>query len=193
MKIIFLDHDGVICLSTEWGGRFKKQRESGRKLSQSIESLPVKARFDNFNKKAIKILNEILEETNADIVVSSDWKRWANVEEMGEYYESQGLKKKPIGFTKFLQDCEVPQNFPWSRTYDLEQSRSLEIKQYLQDHPEITHWVAVDDLNMGIPQTNETWGDMVMDWGLTNFVLTPKGREGIKQTGIKESIISYLK
>jgi hypothetical protein len=193
MKIIFLDHDGVICLSTEWGGRFKKQREAGRKLSQSIESLPVKARFDNFNKKAIKILNEILEETNADIVVSSDWKRWANVEEMGEYYESQGLKKKPIGFTKFLQDCEVPQNFPWSRTYDLEQSRSLEIKQYLQDHPEITHWVAVDDLNMGIPQTNETWGDMVMDWGLTNFVLTPKGREGIKQTGIKESIISYLK
>jgi len=193
MKIIFLDHDGVICLSTEWGGRFKKQREAGRKLSQSIESLPVKARFDNFNKKAIKILNEILEETNADIVVSSDWKRWANVEEMGEYYESQGLKKKPIGFTKFLQDCEVPQNFPWSRTYDLEQSRSLEIKQYLQDHPEITHWVAVDDLNMGIPQTNETWGDMEMDWGLTNFVLTPKGREGIKQTGIKESIISYLK
>jgi len=193
MKIIFLDHDGVICLSTEWGGRFKKQREAGRKLSQSIESLPVKARFDNFNKKAIKILNEILEETNADIVVSSDWKRWANVEEMGEYYESQGLKKKPIGFTKFLQDCEVPQNFPWSRTYDLEQSRSLEIKQYLQDHPEITHWVAVDDLNMGIPQTNETWGDMVMDWGLTNFVLTPKGKEGIKQTGIKESIISYLK
>lgn len=192
MKIIFLDHDGVICLSTEWGGRFKKQREAGRKLSQSIESLPVKARFDNFNKKAIKILNEILEETNADIVVSSDWKRWANVEEMGEYYESQGLKKKPIGFTKFLQDCEVPQNFPWSRTYDLEQSRSLEIKQYLQDHPEITHWVAVDDLNMGIPQTNETWGDMVMDWGLTNFVLTPSSIEGIKQSGIKEKIIKFL-
>ena len=192
MKIIFLDHEGVICLSTEWGGRFKKQREAGRKLSQSIESLPVKARFDNFNKKAIKILNEILEETNADIVVSSDWKRWANVEEMGEYYESQGLKKKPIGFTKFLQDCEVPQNFPWSRTYDLEQSRSLEIKQYLQDHPEITHWVAVDDLNMGIPQTNETWGEIEMDWVLTNFVLTPKGSEGIKQTGIKEKIIKFL-
>jgi hypothetical protein len=192
MKIIFLDHDGVICLSTEWGGRFKKQKEVGRKLSQSVASLPVMSRFDNFNKKAIKILNEILEETNAEIVVSSDWKRWSNVEEMGEYYESQGLKKKPIGFTKFLQDCEVPQNFPWSRTYDLEQSRSLEIKQYLQDHPEITHWVAVDDLNMGIPQTNETWGDMVMDWGLTNFVLTPSSIEGIKQSGIKEKIIKFL-
>ena len=192
MKVIFLDHDGVICLSTEWGGRFKKQREAGRKLSQSIESLPVGARFDNFNKKALKVLNEILEETGAEIVVSSDWKRWANVEELGEYYEEQGIIKKPIAFTKFLKECDVPQNFPWSRTYDLEQSRSLEINQYLQDHPEITHWVAVDDLNMGIPQTNETWGDLEMDWGLTNFVLTPKGSEGIKQTGKKEEILNFL-
>lgn len=193
MKTIFLDHDGVICLSTEWGGRFKKQKKSGRKLSQSIDSLPVEARFDNFNKKAIEILNEILKETGAEIVVSSDWKKWANVEELGEYYEQQGIDKKPIAFTKFLQDCDVPQNFPWSRTYDLEQSRSLEIKQYLQDHPEITHWVAVDDLNMGISQTNETWGEIEMDWGLTNFVLTPKGNEGIKQNGIKENIIKFLK
>lgn len=192
MKVIFLDHDGVICLSTEWGSRFKKQRKSGRKLTQSVDSLPVVARFDNFNSKAIDILNEILEETNVEIVVSSDWKRWATVEEMGEYYESQGLKKKPIGFTKFLQDCEVPQNFPWSRTYDLEQSRSLEIKQYLKEHPEVTHWVAVDDLNMGTPQANETWGEIVMDWGLTNFVLTPNGIEGIKQLGIKENILKYL-
>ena len=192
MKIIFLDHDGVICLSTEWGNRFKKQKEVGRKLSQSVLSLPVDARFDNFNKKAVGVLNLILEETGAEIVVSSDWKKWATVEEMGEYYESKGIIKKPIAFTKFLQDCDVPQNFPWSRTYDLEQSRSLEIKQYLQDHPEITHWVAVDDLNMGIPQTHESWGEIEMDWRLTNFVLTPSGREGIKQKGIKDKILNYL-
>jgi len=192
MKVIFLDHDGVICLSTEFGGRFKKQREAGRKLSQSIQSLPVLARFDNFNKKAIGILNEILEETNAEIVVSSDWKRWASVEEMGEYYESQGIKKKPIGFTKKLMDCDVPQNFAWSRQWELEQERSLEILQYLRDNPQITHWVAVDDLNMGIPQTHETWGEMEMDWGLTNFVHTPRVREGIKQSNIKEQIIKFL-
>jgi hypothetical protein len=192
MKVIFLDHDGVICLSSEFGGRFKKQQEAKRKLSQSIESLPVFARFDNFNKKAIVILNEILEETNAEIVVSSDWKRWASVEEMGEYYESQGIKKKPIAFTKNLGDCDVPQNFIWSRQWDLEQSRSLEIRQYLRDNPQITHWVAVDDLNMGIPQTHDTWGEMVMEWGLTNFVHTPRSREGIKQSNIKEQIIKFL-
>ncbi len=193
MKVIFLDHDGVICLSSEFGGRFKKQRDAGRKLSQSIDSLPVLARFDNFNKKAIVILNEILEETNAEIVVSSDWKRWASVDEMGEYYESQGIKKKPIAFTKNLGECDVPDNFVWSRQWDLEQSRSLEILQYLKDNPQITHWVAVDDLNMGKVQKHESWGDMEMDWGLDNFVHTSRVREGIKQSNIKESILKFLK
>ena len=195
MKVIFLDHDGVICLSTEWGGRHKKQQKVGRKLSQSVESLPVDARFDNFNKKAIDVLNEILEETNAEIVISSDWKRWATVEEMGEYYESQGIKKKPLAFTKMVGECTCynEHTFAWSTRLMLEQERSIEIKQYLQDHPEITHWVSIDDLNMGIPQTHESWGDMEMDWGLTNFVLTPKSTEGIKQTGIKEKILNFLK
>ncbi len=192
MKVIFLDHDGVICLASEWGGRHKKQRKAGRKLSQPIESLPVDARFDNFNKKAVAILNEILERTNAEIVVSSDWKRWANVEEMGEYYEQQGIIKKPIAFTKSINDCEVPEDFQFSRKFDLEQERHFEILQYLRDNPQITHWVAIDDLNMGKVQKHETWGDMDLDWGLDNFVHTPKSREGIKQSGIKEMVLEFL-
>ena len=193
MKVIFLDHDGVICLATEWGGRFKKQREAGRKLSQSIASLPVESRFDDFNKKAIKILNEILTETNAEIVVSSDWKRWASVEELGEYYESQGIIKKPIGFTKFVRDCTCynEHTFPWSREWGLEQERSIEIKQYLIDHSEITHWVAIDDLNMG-KSIMDCSIIYTRDWGLDNFVHTPRSREGIKQSNIKEKIIKFL-
>jgi hypothetical protein len=194
MKVIFLDHDGVICLATEWGGRFKKQQKVGRKLSQSVLSLPVDCRFDNFNKKAVAILNEIIEETGAEIVVSSDWKRWATCEEMGEYYESKGICKKPIAYTPDLSECNwyTAGTFVWAPKWDLEQTRAIEIKQYLIDHPEITHWVAVDDLNMGAPYTDPDWGDMDRDWGLTNFVLTPKSREGIKQSGIKESILKFL-
>ena len=86
----------------------------------------------------------------------------------------------------------MPQNFAWSRQWDLEQSRSLEIRQYLKDNPQITHWVAIDDLNMGIPHKHESWGDMEMDWGLTNFVHTPMSREGIKQSGIKEKVLEFL-
>lgn len=190
MKVIFLDHDGVICLSSEWGGRRKKQMKwDGIKLSMSMGDFPLEYRFDNFNQKAIKILNKIIEETGAEIVTSSDWKRWANLEEMGEYYESQGIAKKPIDLTPNLGQCTWYNDMVWiwSPQWDLEMTRVIEIKQYLHDHPEITHWVAVDDLDMG--KNGEGW----KDWGLDNFVLTPKGAEGIKQSGIKEKILKFLK
>ena len=71
MKVLFLDHDSVICLSSEWGSRHKKQKKwGGRKISMTLLEMPVQYRFDDFNKKAIKILNEILKETNCEIVIS---------------------------------------------------------------------------------------------------------------------------
>jgi hypothetical protein len=188
MKVIFLDNDGVICLSNNWGGRYKKwakYRSANPETSKYHNDAPVEIRFDDFDKKAVKILNEILNETGAEIVVSSDWRYHATLEELGEYYLSQGISKKPIGVTKRLGECDQPENFIWPRQWDLEQSRSLEILQYLRDNPEVTEWVAVDDLNMG---KDEEW----KIWGLNNFVLTPKSSEGIKQSGIKEKIIKYL-
>lgn len=197
MKVIFLDHDGVICLSNNWGSRYKKQKKwGGRKLSMTNGEVPLDYRFDNFDKKAIAVLNSILEETGAEIVVSSDWKRWANVEEMGEYYEQQGIIKKPIAFTPNLGQCTwyieaYPAGFPWSKAWDLEQTRIIEIKQFLVDHPEITHWVSIDDLRMG--KAGIDYGQPYEhEWGLENFVETPKGNEGIKQTGIKAQILKFL-
>ena len=194
MRCIFLDHDGVICLSNNWGGRSKKwskYRSENPESSSDKRDAPVEVRFDDFDEKAVRILNKILEETGAEIVVSSDWKRWANVEEMGEYYESKGIIRKPIALTPDLGDCtwENPEreSWVWSPRWDLEMSRVVEIRQYLHDHPEITHWVAIDDLHLG--KTDESW----KNWGLTNFVLTPRSNEGIKQSGIKEKVIKYLK
>ena len=190
MKVIFLDNDGVICLSNNWGGRSKKwakYRSENPETSKFINDAPVEVRFDDFDKKAIKVLNEILEETESEIVVSSDWRCHATLEELGEYFLSQGILKKPVGVTKLLGQCNQPENYPWLRKWDVEQSRSLEILQYLFDHPEVTQWVAVDDLDMG--KNGEEW----KDWGLDNFVLTPSRTEGIKQSGIKEKIIKFLK
>jgi hypothetical protein len=191
MKVLFLDHDGVICLSNNWGSRHKKKGYFTRRPGDSISTVDVDSRFDNFDRKAIKVLNEILDETDVEIVVSSDWKLYATVEEMGEYYISQGIKKQPVGFTKRLNDCEYPEDFIWSRQWDLEQSRSIEIHQYLKDNPHITHWVAVDDLNMG--KTGLYYSmEFEHEWGLENFVYTPLSNEGIKQSGIKEKILNYL-
>ena len=46
-------------------------------------------------------------------------------------------------------------------------------------------------LNMG--KTGMYYGmKFEHDWALDNFVHTPLGNEGIKQSGIKEKIINYL-
>jgi hypothetical protein len=184
MKVIFLDNDGVICLSNNWGSRFKKQNRS---IAETVadKDLPVEFRFDNFDQKAVKVLNEILEETEAEIVVSSDWKHWANLKELSDYYEAQGIIKRPIAITPNLEefDSDTACLFNWKGWY--ERKRILEIDRYLELHPEITHWVAVDDLNMS-PGYNQ-------GHGLENFILTPKSTEGIKQCGIKEKILSFLK
>ena len=195
MKVIFLDHDGVICLAPNWGSRFKKEKKlmRGKDIPEYLSSSfhetlkPVDIRFDNFDKKAIEVLNEILKETDAEIVVSSDWKRFATVEEMGEYYESQGIIKKPIAFTDSITSNNYD-NFPWEYRMELEQTRSLEIAEYLTNYQSITEWVAIDDLNMSLRRKE----DGEYSWGLNNFVLTPSSNEGIKQSGIKEKIIKFL-
>jgi hypothetical protein len=196
MKVIFLDNDGVICLASNWGSRYKKRDKwGGMKLSMKGREIPLEYRFDNFDKKAIKILNEILEETGAEIVVSSDWRFHATLEELGEYYTSQGIIKKPIAVTDMFKDI-FPREWSMLRfRADIELERSMEIGHWLENHSEVTHWVAIDDLNMSVDFLGENFiasngsGDKP---GLTNFVHTPRNYEGIKQCGIKEKIIKHL-
>jgi len=187
MKVIFLDNDGVICLSSNWGGRSKKwsrYRSENPESSRELKDAPVTVRFDDFDKKAISVLNEVLEETGAEIVVSSDWKLHADLEGLGEYYKSQGIIKKPIDRTLNLDEFDSDSAGLYNWKGWKERIRILEIEKYLADHPEITHWVAVDDINMSI-EANQ-------GHGLKNFVLTPRSNEGIKQSGIKDKLIKYL-
>jgi hypothetical protein len=169
MKVIFLDHDGVVCLSNNWGSRLKKQKKwGGRKMSMTLREVPVEYRFDNFDKKAVKILNEVLVETGAEVVISSDWKLHGSLEDLGQFYDLMGVVKKPIDFTPIVNQSGT-----------LELLRSLEIQKWLENNKNVTSWVSVDDLDMSL-----FLGD--------NFVLTPKESEGIKQTGVKEKLIKIL-
>jgi hypothetical protein len=183
MKVIFLDHDGVVCLSNNWGGRYKKAKKWCLKNGDMpMNEMPVDIRLDNFDKKAVDILNKIIEATDAEIVVSSDWKLHATLEELQDMYKKYGVIKSPIAVTKRLEDFDPDSSglFRWKGW--LERARCLEIQQWLKEN-EVTTWVAVDDLNM----SNE-----YLRPGLDHFVLTPRSTEGIKQSGIAEKIIQIL-
>ena len=197
MKILFLDNDSVICLSNNWGGRSKKwskYRSAYPNSSKEMKDAPVSVRFDDFDKKAIKILNEIIEQTGCDIVVSSDWRLHATLEELGDYYISQGIIKRPVDVTDIFKDLFPKEWNAFRFRAELELERSMERGHWLENHPEVTHWVAVDDLNMSSEFLSKYFSDGESDKnpGLSNFVLTPKSSEGIKQCGIKEKIIKFL-
>ena len=154
-------------------------------MSMTNSNVPIQYRFDNFNKKAVKVLNEIIKETDAEIVVSSDWKLFATLEELKDMFDKYGVIKSPIDVTPTLVKYESKSQFTKS---ELEQWRIKEIKTWLDSHPEVTHWVAVDDMDLG-----EKFGPVSgnSNGGLSNFVIT-KQYIGIKQSGIKEKILKFL-
>jgi hypothetical protein len=179
INVLFLDHDGVICLPDQWGKRNKG-------------SLEIENYFDKFDKKAIKILNEIIEKTDCEIVVSSDWRFHCKIDKMQELYSKRGILKVPIDYTS-INGLEIPDSFKWDSKFELEQTRSLEIIQYLNSNLKINNWVAVDDLDLRKFLSNKKSEIIeVREWGLEKFVWTQKYNEGIKQCSVKDKIISFL-
>ena len=190
MKVLFLDHDGVLCLERQWGTRYDKQQklmdENKDWIRPPMSQIPIHSRFDDFNPNSIDVLNQILEETECEIVTASDWIQWASVEEMGDYYELQGIIKRPIDFITNPTDLVYE-----DRDTMREVTRAHAIRNWLDENKDVTHWVAVDDLNLGIVERSYA-GEWERDWGIPNFVRTRGWSWGIDERGIKEEIVKFL-
>ena len=139
MKVIFLDIDGVLNSEQFW----EEQTQSFRYTAalnegKTDDEISVVA---NFDPVAVEWLNYIVAKTDAEIVVSSTWRSDYNIQFKLRY---AGIKKPMYGITPFSKD----------------RHRGTEIKKWLDDHPEVTHYVIIDDDN-----------DM-LDEQLNNFVQT---------------------
>ncbi len=78
MKILFLDHQGVMYTHQH----------------------PHPGQLDNFEPDNIEALNQLLtSDPEIEIVVSSDWKYWVSLSQMQTFYRSQGIIKAPIAYT----------------------------------------------------------------------------------------------
>lgn len=194
-KVLFLDHDGVICLPDQWGNRYEKHSDFKNKNPEWIGQVPVTFRFDDFDPKAVTVLNEIIDKTDCEIVISSDWKLHATLWEMSEYYKEQGVNKTPIAFTDNF-DYEKYEGFSFfnpnwlSFRKNSEVERYLEIKEYLYRHS-IKNYCVVDDLQLGKEYVE--WSiSYNRDWGFSGRFVKTYDYEGIFEKGIKEKIINTL-
>ena len=176
MKVIFLDIDGVLALDKQ----FFQNRNKFHFKNPIAKELNIPYPWD---KSAVKVFNKILEATDATIVLSSDWRIHWNLEDIGKIFEFNGVMKKPEFYTKLLKEFDESAAALFSWKGWLERIRCLEIQKFLEEHPEVTHWVAIDDLNM----SNE-----FLRPGLDNFVLTPRSNEGIKQTGLAAKVLEFF-
>ena len=183
MKALFLDIDGVICLDRQWGSRFKNK--------DGLDSA-----FDRFDDKAVKILNEIISKTDCEIIISSDWRFDSKLETLQELFRIRNVLKVPFDYTTLNGlDPSLFKESDRQFQMELEQTRALEICDYLKSHPEIIQWVAIDDLDLRKYVDIKHWNGQTPIfrwWGIENFVWTPKFNEGIKQCGIKEKVLKFL-
>ena len=165
MKVIFLDIDGVLSTGNDFGVSKDNKWDAYR-----------------FDSKCVAVLNSILKETGAEIILSSDWRHTYTLQEMRDIFAHNGVINGPIGFT--MRSANYNGN-------TLEWGRTEEIKHWLKSNAwkDDCKWVAIDDLNMSID-----YADKVGNYagGLENFVLCPKVMEGIKQSGIKDKILKFL-
>ena len=154
MKILYTDIDLVLSLLSE------------------VNPKPSKwGLLYRFNDKAVKVYNEILIKTGAEIVVSSDWRDRYSLKELQEIFvEWAGIIKPPIDVTPFM---------PMTIFQKLASCRAQEILSHVSIHkPE--SWVAIDDLYL-IPYLEDN-----------HFVYLPRANEGIKQSSKKDEVIRKL-
>ena len=109
-KIIFLDVDGVL----------NSKYTNARSPEGHVGVMDSK----------VKLLSKLVEETNADVVISSDWRL---IKDADYQYLINKLRYKG----RIEIRGETP-NLSWSH-------RGTEIKSYLDDHP-TDAWVVLDDI-----------------------------------------------
>lgn len=138
-KVLLLDIDGV--LNTE--------RQHNRCVDEGV------AYVDNFGYAfdpiAIINLKKIIEETGADIVISSSWKFWG-LSTMQKLWASRGLLGKVIDATPNKVSDELLLNVDLSHI-DMPAGKGSEIKEWLSTSgQDVTHYAILDDVPNMLPE-----------------------------------------
>lgn len=91
-----------------------------------------------FQSKSITLLNKIINETNCEIIVSSDWRRSHTLHELSLVFEINGIIKKPIAKTGIISHTD----------YSI--ARGLEILNLVSTLG-IKKFAILDDMNIYLP------------------------------------------
>lgn len=125
MKIIFLDIDGVLNNADYYRGKNLATHQN---------------EISHFDSNNIHALNRIIDNTKAEIVLSSAWRLLKSIEEINELFNLVGIKGKVIDVTESLH---------YKNTYELA-PRGLEIFKWIRDYHKtlkggLENYIIIDD------------------------------------------------
>lgn len=113
MKVIFLDIDGVLNTSRNTANEVRVEENS----------------MDKISREKIALLNTLIEDTGAKVVISSTWRKLYTQIELEEIFKNFGFVGEIIGMTP----CS-------SHGF-----RGLEIRQWHYGRKDIENYIILDD------------------------------------------------
>lgn len=128
-KILFLDFDGVLLPDP----LAQEQANQGLTHANYLDKVV-------FDHQCVSNLMHILNTTQAEIVLSTSWAMGHSFSQITSCLERNGIS------TEHVFEWEDPSERSYMTPRKLSSHRVNEIHRWLADHPEITNWVAVDDI-----------------------------------------------
>ena len=160
MKVIFLDIDGVLQPYSS-RARFEIDRiELRERLSNKLhtdytiyDEYDVAACYCDWGTEAVNFIKKIIKNTNAKIVISSDWRNKELANKMKDFLKIWNLNEYWVGETNEYGKDEIDEAKKYVDSFKTDSIkyidyRQVEIIDYLFRHKEITNFVAIDDRDL---------------------------------------------
>lgn len=133
MKVIFLDFDGVLNSAASFMATTKARKHLNKE--QKLELPPVNEHLDPVLANTFQyILSNV---PDAKVVISSTWRNLFDLEWLKNHLKFYGIDssrvidKTGVAYRGFSSD------------------RGVEIQEWLDAHPEVTHYTVIDDNHIG--------------------------------------------
>lgn len=128
--ILFIDFDGPLFSSRAM--MLPENQINSVKPDDLPEQIDRMAGYWRMDPCAVAMLNKIIEITNAVVVISSSWKGIVDKDGIEKLFELNGLN------ATIHEDWYTPM-------VSFQHRRAEEILAWIEDHPEVDKWIAIDD------------------------------------------------
>lgn len=167
MKILFLDVDGVLNSQETFRKRHAAYEAAKAEDAEAVlneHAFPL----GHLDTDLIERLNVICERTGCHIVVSSTWRITRTPEEVAELLTQKGFRYGNVVIDRTGRNAD--------------DRRGGEIQDWLDKHPEVTHYVILDD------DTADIIGDYTDKKHPNNFVHTDH-KLGLQDADVERAIL----